>query len=231
MDSVSRTSSGNAGVSRSRDDESVCKPTPEQDDAARKAREKDEEARRDAWITQTPNTSGMTDRRAASRNVETRMTPVPTAAERQSWALNHTKGNDRPIKSDPVGNAIAGGIASLGVSSVVSAGTGLAEPLLHHVAVEGWAAVATEAPHVAEEMNEEEPKAKLATYPKERTVDRTVRGAKEAPSPVGKSGAGGASVPPAPANRSDAPPPADTCSSHQGPLPPPAPCLQRRIQG
>jgi hypothetical protein len=43
----------------------TCKPTPEQAETARKAREEEEEARRDAWIAQTPNTAGMTDKRGA----------------------------------------------------------------------------------------------------------------------------------------------------------------------
>jgi hypothetical protein len=128
-DGVCGVGGGVARRDQDQDEAPVCRvPSSKEDEAAaRVASDRDAEQRRDDLVSQAgPSRAGASDRHAtcASAKTEARTndwTPAEKNAAAQRAAAARTALSDRPIQSDPLGNAIVAGVAGGVVAGVGTA--------------------------------------------------------------------------------------------------------------
>ena len=112
-----------AGVSQSKvnewskDEERSCETPKEEPEAARMRRDREAEARQNTWISCGDHDAGMS-RSGMSTRGQAPNASVPTDADKRLAAnarkAEETRKLDRPIESDPIGNAIPGLLAGGG---------------------------------------------------------------------------------------------------------------------
>jgi len=119
-----------AGVSQSKvnewskDEERSCETPKEEPEAARMRRDREAEARQNTWISCGDHDAGMS-RSGMSTRGQAPNASVPTDADKRLAAnarkAEETRKLDRPIESDPIGNAIPGLLAGGIVAGVEAA--------------------------------------------------------------------------------------------------------------